>query len=142
VAANSGPSKKQKKAIPMHMKKTLAFCAALLLSSWSHALTTAPYSPEAFAKLQAAGEAVTLHFRADWCPTCRAQDKSLEALKADSGLNLTVLSVDYDKETTLKKELNVRSQSTFIVYRGKVETARQIGVTSPEGIRKTLGSSL
>ena len=57
-------------------------------------------------------------------------------------MKLTVLSVDYDKETDLKKQLNVRNQSTFVVYRGKVEMARQIGVTSPEAIRKTLSSSL
>jgi thiol-disulfide isomerase/thioredoxin len=126
----------------MQIKKSLALCAALLLSSWSHALTTAPYSAEKFAKLQSTGDAVTLHFRADWCPTCRAQDKALEVLKSEPGLDLTLLSVDYDKETALKKQLNVRSQSTFIVYRGKVEKARQIGETSPEAIRKTLGSSL
>lgn len=75
------------------------------------------------------------------CPTCRAQDTSLEALKADPALKLTVLSVDYDRETERKKQLKVRSQSTFIVYRGKVEKARQIGETSPEAIRKTLSSS-
>lgn len=126
----------------MQLKKMLALCAALFVSSWSYALTVAPYSAEAFAKLQTAGEAVTLHFRADWCPTCRAQDKSLEVLKADPDLKLTVLAVDYDKETELKKQLNVRNQSTFVVYRGKVETGRQIGVTSPEAIRKALGSSL
>ena len=126
----------------MQIKKSLALCAALLLSSWSHALTTAPYNAETFAKLQSTGNAVTLHFGADWCPTCRAQDKSLEVLKSESGLNMTVLSVDYDKETALKKQLNVRSQSTFIVYRGKIETARQIGETTPEAIRKTLSSSL
>ena len=124
------------------MKKILALSAALLLSSWSYALTVVPCSAEAFAKLQASGEAVTLHFRADWCPTCRAQDKSLEVLKADPDLKLTVLSVDYDQETDLNKQLNVRNQSTFVVYRGKVEMARQIGVTSPEAIRKTLSSSL
>jgi thiol-disulfide isomerase/thioredoxin len=126
----------------MQLKNLLALCATLLVSSWSYALTVTPYKAETLAKLQAAGESVTLHFHADWCPTCRAQDKSLEALKADPALMLTVLSVDYDKETELKKQLKVRSQSTFIVYRGKVEKARAIGETSPEAIRKTLSSSL
>jgi hypothetical protein len=36
----------------------------------------------------------------------------------------------------------VRHQSTLVVYRGKVETSRQIGGTSPDAIRKTLSSSL
>jgi hypothetical protein len=64
-------------SLPMQLKKSLTFCAAPVLSFWSYALSTAPYSPEAFAKLQAAGDAVTLHVRADWCPSCRAQDKAL-----------------------------------------------------------------
>jgi thiol-disulfide isomerase/thioredoxin len=59
---------------------------------------------------------VTLHFRADWCPTCRARAKSLEVLKADPDLKLTVLSVDYDKEADLKKQLNIRNQSTLAQF--------------------------
>jgi hypothetical protein len=38
--------------------------------------------------------------------------------------------------------LKVRSQSTFIVYRGQLERARQIGETSPEAIAKTLRAAL
>ena len=126
----------------MKLKNFLALCTALMASAWACALTVAPYSPEAFAKLQAADARTVLHFHADWCPTCRAQDKALEVLKADPSLDVIVLSVDYDKETELKRQLNVRSQSTFIVYRGKAERGRQIGETSPEGIRKALRSSL
>ena len=126
----------------MKLKHSLALAAMLLATTWSYALTVAPFSAEAFAKLQTAGEPVALHFHADWCPTCRAQVKSLEILKTEPNLKLTVLSVDYDKETALKKQLNVRSQSTFIVFRGAAEKARQIGETSPEAIRKTLSSAL
>jgi thioredoxin 1 len=122
--------------------QSVALAATLLASTWSYALTVAPYSAEAFAKLQTAGEPMALHFHADWCPTCRAQVKSLEILKTEPNLKLTVLTVDYDKESALKKQLNVRSQSTFIVFRGAAEKARQIGETSPEAIRKTLSSAL
>lgn len=126
----------------MRLLHTLALTATLMATSWSHALTVTPYSPEGLAKLQTAGEPVALHFHADWCPTCRAQAKTLETLKADPGLPMTVLTVNYDKESTLKKQLNVRSQSTFIVFRGVAEKARQIGETSPDAIRKTLGAAL
>lgn len=119
----------------MKLKKILALGAALLVSSWAHALTITPFSADAFAKAQAAGGPVALHFHADWCPTCRAQDKALEVLKSDSGLDIAVFSVDYDKETDLKKQLKVRSQSTFIVYRGMTEKTRHVGATAPEAIR-------
>ncbi len=126
---------------PMKLKTTLTLCAALLASSWVNALTVTPYSPDTFAKLQSSGARTALHFHADWCPTCRAQDKAMDSLKADPDLNVTVLTVDYDKEVALKKQLKVRAQSTFIIYRGTVETNRSIGETSPEGIRQALNMS-
>lgn len=126
----------------MKLKNCLMLLPALLLSSGVYALTLAPYSAATLAKMQAAGEPVALHFHASWCPTCRAQDKALEVLKADPALNITVLKVDYDNETALKKQLKVFSQSTFIVYRGSEEKNRQIGGTSPESIRAALRSAL
>jgi thioredoxin 1 len=125
----------------MHIKSTL-LAALLCTSVWAQALTIAPYSPEALAKAQAAGQPVALHFRADWCPTCHAQDKALNSLQSDATLNITVLAVDYDKEVDLKKQDKVRAQSTFIVYKGKQETARMVGETTPEAIRNVLHSAL
>lgn len=126
----------------MKLKHALMLLPALLLSSGVYALTLAPYSAETLTRMQAAGEPVALHFHASWCPTCRAQDNALEVLKADPALNITVLKVDYDKEAVLKKQLKVRSQSTFIVYRGTEEKNRQIGGTSPDAIRAALRSAL
>ncbi len=126
----------------MKHTKYWALCATFLLTPWAHALTVAPYSADALGKLQTAGEPVALHFHADWCPTCRAQDKALDILKADATLNIAVLTVDYDKESELKKQLKIRGQSTFVIYRGKVEKNRVIGETSPDGIRTALRSAL
>jgi len=50
--------------------------------------------------------------------------------------------VDYDKERELKRRLNVRSQSTLIVYRGKAEKARLAGETSAEKLKAALRSAL
>ena len=126
----------------MKHQTSWALCLTLLATSWAHALTVAPYSAETLHKLQAAGEPVALHFHADWCPTCRAQDKALEVLKADPALNIAVLTVDYDKESALKKQLKVLGQSTFVIYRGQVEKKRQIGETSTDGIRTALRAAL
>lgn len=115
--------------------------AGLLAASLAQALSVQPYDAAAVAKAQAAGQPLALQFHASWCPTCRAQAKTLEALKAEPHLDLTVWVVDYDKETELKKQLKVRSQSTFIVYRGAKETARQIGSSAPDDIRATLRSA-
>ena len=122
--------------------KTLAGLALLATSVLTHALTLAPYTPQALAQAQADGAAVALHFHADWCPTCRAQDKVLHSLVAEPALKVLVLAVDYDNETALKRALKVRQQSTLVVYHGKTEVARQTGETSAEGLRALLGKAL
>jgi thiol-disulfide isomerase/thioredoxin len=122
--------------------KWLAGVAVLASASLVQALTLAPYTPQALAQAQADGAAVALHFHADWCPTCRAQDKVLQSLQTAPDLKVLVLAVDYDNSADLKRALKVRTQSTFIVYRGKAEVARQSGDTSEAGIRTLLAKAL
>lgn len=108
----------------------------------AQALEVKPYSAEALQAAQAAGQPVAVHFRADWCPTCRAQDKSLVQLKSEKGLDITVLSADYDKEKDLKRAMNVRTQSTLIVFKGKEEKSRLAGETEADKLRASLKTAL
>ena len=108
----------------------------------SYALEVKPYSDVALATAQKADKPVALHFRADWCPTCRAQDKVLESLKAEPGLDLTVLAVNYDTEKDLKRRFQVNSQSTLVVLKGQKETTRLVGDTSKLNILAALKSPL
>ena len=121
----------------------LAFAASLLLASTlSHALTMTPYTPAALAAAQKAGEPLVLHFHASWCPTCRAQDKVFDALKADPSLKVTLMEVDYDKEKALEKQMKVTAQSTLIVLHGAIERGRSTGETDPARLKSTLQSAL
>jgi thioredoxin 1 len=118
-------------------------CAMLAgAAALAHALDVKPYSPAALAEAQKADMPVALHFRADWCPTCRAQDKVIESLKSEPGLGLTVLAVNYDTEKDLKKQYKINSQSTLVVLHGQKESARVVGDTSANGIRTALKSAL
>lgn len=110
--------------------------------SWVHALEVKPYSAAALAASEKAGQPVALHFHADWCPTCRAQDKALQSMKDEKGLDLTILTVNYDTERDLKKRFNVRTQSTMVVLKGSKEVARLAGETSADGIRSALRTAL
>jgi thiol-disulfide isomerase/thioredoxin len=123
----------------MHYARPLL---AALVTMSAYALDVQPYSPDALSKAQAAGKPVALHFRADWCPTCRAQDKALNSLKADKDLNIAILDVDYDKEKALEKKLGVEMQSTFIVYKGSAEKGRIAGETAPDKIKAALKAAL
>lgn len=122
----------------------LAFALPLLLlSGLAQALDIQPYTPERLTQAQAGGKPVALHFHADWCPTCRAQEKSFESLKADPQLQTsTLLVVNYDKERELKKSLGVRSQSVIVVYKGSKETARLGGETDPAKLKAAVASAL
>ena len=120
------------------------FVSVLLLSSAAlgHALELKPYSAVALTQAQQAGQPVALHFHADWCPTCRTQDKVLDALKAEKGIDITVLKVNYDTEKDLKRRFKVNSQSTIVVLKGQQEAARLVGDTSSDAIRGALKAAL
>ncbi len=57
---------------------------------------------------------VVLFFRASWCPTCRAIDANIKANLKEIPVSLTILDVDYDKSTELKKKYGVTYQHTFV----------------------------
>lgn len=120
------------------------FLTALLLgaAALAHALEVKPYSAQALAAAQQAQRPVAIQFRADWCSTCRMQDAVVQSLKAEPGLNFTLLVADFDNEKALKQRFNVRAQSTIVVLNGKQERARVVGDTSVNGIRGALKAAL
>jgi len=114
-----------------------------LMTGAVQALTIKPFSSAELAAAQNAGAAVAVHFRADWCPTCKAQDQAFNTLKVDPTLeHVTLLLADYDQERALKKQMKVRMQSTVVVFKGWTEVARDSGSTDPAKIKAFLGSDL
>ena len=126
----------------MHATRLILAAVLLASSAWAHALDIKPYSAQALVEAQKANQPVALHFHADWCPTCRAQEKVLQTLKSEPGLDLTVLVADYDAEKALKRQFRVNAQSTLIVLRGQKESARVVGDTSVTNIRAALKSAI
>ena len=120
----------------------MLFRSLLVAATTAQALEIKPYTGAALADAQKAGKPVALHFHADWCPTCKAQEKSLAVLKAEPGLDVLLLVADYDTEKALKTRFKVRSQSTLVVLHGDQERARLVGDTSADAIRTALKSGL
>lgn len=57
---------------------------------------------------------VVLAFFADWCPSCRAAKSDIQANLGSIPANLTILDVDYDEYTDLKKKYGINQQHTFV----------------------------
>jgi thiol-disulfide isomerase/thioredoxin len=126
----------------MRLARILAALALGAAAAFAHALETKPYTAEALAQAQQAGKPVAVLFHADWCPTCKTQDAALQRLKAEPGLDMTVLVANYDTEKALKRRFRVNSQSTLVVLRGEKETVRLVGETAPDKLRAALKSAL
>jgi thiol-disulfide isomerase/thioredoxin len=122
---------------------TLMFLLLLTASGLARALDIQPYTAAALQRAQAAGKPVAVHFHADWCPTCKAQEKAFESLRGDPQVKgVTVLVANYDVERDLKQAMNVRSQSVVVVFKGSKETARIGGETKPAKIKAALQTAL
>ena len=57
---------------------------------------------------------VVLFFKASWCPSCKAVDADIVSRLGDIPYNTTILKVDYDTATDLKKKYGVTYQHTFV----------------------------
>ena len=57
---------------------------------------------------------VVLFFNARWCPTCKVLDESLARQIESFPKDLTVVNIDYDKETELKSKYGIRIQHTLV----------------------------
>jgi len=57
---------------------------------------------------------IVLYFYASWCPTCRTLTADIDESLADVPSDLTIVVVNYDKSTDLKKQYGVTSQHTLV----------------------------
>jgi len=126
----------------MNVRNLVVSALLLATAALSQALEVKPYTAAALAEAQKTNRPVAIHFHADWCPTCRAQEQVLNTLKLEPGLDLTVLVANYDAEKDLKKRFNVRAQSTLVMLHGQQERSRLVGDTAPEAIRTALKAAL
>jgi thioredoxin 1 len=72
-------------------------------------LTLAEYTGQAASRT---GTKVVYFFHAPWCPTCRATEEAIARDGIPTGL--TVVKVDFDSETDLRRTYGVTTQHTFV----------------------------
>jgi thioredoxin 1 len=102
-----------------------------------------PFSTAALKAAQAAGEPVLVDAYASWCPTCRKQAPTIDAMAKDPAFDkLLILRLDYDNQTAEKRALGITTQSTLIAFHGEKETGREVGITDPDQIKALAQSAL
>ena len=69
------------------------------------------YTPE---KVISAKGNTVLFFHASWCPSCRVLNSDIEKNLDNIPSDLTILKLDYDKETALKQKYGVTTQHTLV----------------------------
>lgn len=102
-----------------------------------------PYTQEKLDSLNKAGKPALVFIYADWCPTCRAQDKILgELLPTDEFKGITTLRVNFDAQKTVVRAFGARYQSTLIVFKNGREVSRVTAETDRERIAELLRKAL
>jgi thiol-disulfide isomerase/thioredoxin len=103
----------------------------------------ATFTEAAFAAAQSAGKPIIIEVTAPWCPTCKAQAPIINSLMAKPEMKgVLLLKVDFDSQKDTLRTLRVAQQSTLIAFKGKTETSRSIGDTTPAGIEKLFKSAI
>lgn len=130
-------------------RRTLILSAAAAATLPALPAFAAPldYAPGMLDARLAAGETVFLDFKADWCSTCRAQERVLNSLKqADPAYekSITFINVDWDiyGRSAMADRLKIPRRSTLVVLKGKKEIGRIVADTSERNIKKLMDAAL
>jgi thioredoxin 1 len=125
-------------------RKLSAFCLlGLAFAAPSMAQPIQPFTTAALKAAQSAGKPVLVDAYADWCPTCRKQAPTIDAMAKDPAFDkLVILRLDYDNQTAEKRALGITTQSTLIAFNGDKETGRAVGITDPEQIKALAKSTM
>jgi thiol-disulfide isomerase/thioredoxin len=126
------------------MRKFSAICLLGLLFTgplWAQPIQ--PFSTAALKAAQAGGQSVLVDAYASWCPICRKQAPTIDAMANDPAFSkLLILRLDYDNQSAEKRALGITTQSTLIAFDGNKETGRLVGVTDPDQIKSLAKSAL
>jgi thiol:disulfide interchange protein len=130
--------------LQMITRRTFAAIAiALTAATVIPAFAATRFTPAALAEAQKAGKSILVEVSAPWCSVCKAQKVVLGDLgKQERFKKLVTFEVDFDTQKDALKALNVRMQSTLIVFKGDKEMGRLAYDAKKESIEALLAKAL
>lgn len=105
------------------------------------------YTPGLIKSELAAGKTVFVDYAADWCGTCKRQERVISMLRAKDpkyDQNLTFVRVDWDKYSSAEVSTarNIPRRSTLLVLKDDKELGRIVAGTGIDEIKALLDSGL
>lgn len=98
-----------------------------------------PYTEELYSSL-VGKQAFALFFHAEWCPTCRQMEKEITANLSTLPEGTQILKADFDKESELKKEYGITSQSTVVIINAKGKAIKTLSAPTSTEIVEELSA--
>jgi len=105
------------------------------------------YKPGMVKKALAEGKTVFLDYAADWCGTCRRQERIISDLVKQNPnykQSMKFIRVDWDdfSNADIRKDYKIPRRSTLVVLRGDKELGRLVAVTSEKAIKELMDKGL
>lgn len=130
----------------MHRRTFLASAPATLVLPMAARAAT-DYTPGLVKKHLAAGDTVFLDFKTEWCTTCAAQERAIDALLRENPAYkdaITLINVDWDQHSNsdLARELKIPRRSTLVMLKGDQELGRIVAGTNKSKIKDLLDTAL
>ena len=88
---------------------------------------------EKFKVAQNSGKTIIIHSWNKFCGTCSKQKKILKLAKKDFK-DLIFLNFEHTKQKDIAKYLNIEYWTTIVVYKGKKQIAKSIGLYKKDNI--------
>lgn len=131
----------------MNRRTLILSATALALAPIAALAETIAYTPGSAEAAIASGDTVFVDFAADWCGTCRSQERTINALRGANpayDAAITFYRVDWDDfgRGDFSTSLNVPRRSTLIMFRDGAEVARIVAGTRESDIRTLLDTGL
>jgi len=132
----------------MMRKKSLAISAIViaLVAAMIYLLPrplVEPFTQARLDELNRDHRPVLVAIHADWCSTCKTQEKILQELLPHPEFSkIKMLRVDFDQQKDVVRSFGVQYQSTLIVFKDGREVGRSTADQSPVRIAELLRLSL